>query len=89
MKKIYSLMLFSLLSGVANANEAFDKTENIAEEFLEFMTGPFVTTFLALAIVVAGLFLVKGRGNPALMWGILFGAILIGSASQIATWLLG
>ena len=88
MKKLYSLLLFSLLSGVANANEAFDKTENLAEEVLDFLTGPFVTTILAIAIAVAGIFLLKGRGNPTLMWGILFGAILIGSAAQIATWLL-
>lgn len=89
MKNLYGFILFSILSGAAKANEAFDKTENLAEEILDFLTGPFVTTVLAIAIVVAGLFLAKGRGNPTLMWGILFGAILIGSAAQIASWLLG
>lgn len=88
MKNIYSLMIFSMLSGTASANEAFSKAENRAQEFLDFMTGPFVTTFIALAIVVAGILLAKGRGNPMLMWGIVIGGILIGSAVQLAAWIL-
>lgn len=85
---IASLFLFNSAVSLAAENEAFSKVENKFDEILEFMTGSIVTTFLAICIVVAGIFLARGRGNPTLMWGILLGAILIGSASQIASWLL-
>lgn len=90
MKKLFISAYLSLFSAFAMAedNEAFSKVENKAQEFLDFLTGPIVTTALAIAIVIAGILLARGRGNPALNWGIIFGAILIGSASQLASWLL-
>lgn len=90
MKKLAFLAFSTLFTSAAFAeeNEAFSKVENKFEAVLEFLTGPIVTTILAILIVVAGLLLARGRGNPQLNWGIIFGAILIGSATQLASWLL-
>ena len=82
------LLFIYLLPATVLANDAFAKAESKAQEILDFLTGTIVTTLLAIAIVVAGLFLAKGRGNPQLMWGIIIGSILIGSSVNLASWLL-
>ncbi|PCH54379.1 MAG: hypothetical protein COC22_00160 [Flavobacteriaceae bacterium] len=97
MKDLFFKVLFTsaaiILPAINTANAAstniFDKPQTKFQEFMDFLNA-FVPHLVALAVIVGGIGLMfpKAMRLDASVWkGVIFGAIIIGSADGIASWL--
>lgn len=93
-KALFKLALLAALLALAVfepafAADPFDAAEERSNEVLDFMTGGFAATIVAIVIAVAGICMLKGWISAGWAASLAAGAITIGSAAHIAKWLIG
>lgn len=86
-------LLFALIALAvfepAFANDPFAAAEDKTQELLDFLTGGFAALIVTIVLVIVGLCLLKGWIQVGWAISIAVGAIVIGSAPHLASWLIG
>lgn len=90
MNRAYVFIVANLLPVLAYAasDDPFAKPTNILNKIIEFVAGPFAAAVLTLAIMVVGFLTFKGRIPAAMGWSVVAGGVIIGTAAQIANFIL-
>ena len=90
-KHFYALAIVQLLiarSAIAGSSDPFAKAADKTEEFVGMIAGKFAIAIATLAIVVAGIAMMMGKLRMEWFLKIAGGAILIGSAGAVASWMM-
>jgi len=81
----FTLIDFALADGV---NDPFEKATEKTEEATALLTGQFAVAICTLVIVIAAIALMMNKLRMEWAMRIIAGALLVGSAAGIATWVM-
>lgn len=84
-----SFFVTAAMHRLAMAADPFSQATDKTNEITDFLSGHFATAACTLVIVIAGLMWFAGRLKPEWALRIAGGAILIASAAEIASFLIG
>jgi len=88
--RYYHAFLFSLFSFQVSAqsSDPFEKPTTLANKIAEGLSGELAVAVLTIVIIVVGFLSLRGRIPKEHAIAVAISAVIIGSAAQIANWLI-